>query len=637
MAGLLNRRDGKNPNEQFEKLKQAAVKARLPFDKDMLLNIAFFLDYQYSEWFSEWNTIRSIPRHGAFKDAPRPVSNKIMHFVVQEHAYALSNRPTLDVLPATDDPLDVSLTSVALAYLKWLTDPTVSDFDSELSDAVMWALQAGEGYLKWTFDTKNKRPDITSVSPLDLYPDPFASKFKRCRYLVHSQFMDVQAIYDLYGIEVKPTTLDRADAAKAALMRDMGQSPVLEGAVVNELWLKPSTSRQYPKGLFTAWSGRTELAEKQDFPYQHGHMPFTQLGCIPLLKTPHYTCAVKYLRNPQMELNKYHQQKLMTRENFANLKWWVPEEVELEQDPDNSPAQILKGTSAGGQVKPEILEVPSMPDNHDGDWIRVEMADVVGLHEVSQAQVPGRVDSAKAIELLKESDDSRLAELLLTIKNATSEGGWQSLMLAKQFIPGETIVQTYSREGMPEVKRFKATELQPGMRVVVTMGTGLTKSRAARADVAVNMWQNGIITDPEVMAELLELPVGTIAPQRAFDIKLARNENMLMANGTPVKPNSWDAHDIHIREHNNHRKTAEYEGYSPDTKKKWEFHCQMHETMQLQQLAKEAQKQAVIQGLVAPPGEEGAEQQSAQSPQQNQPLEKPIGAEPAMPPSNDSV
>jgi hypothetical protein len=185
-------------------------------------------------------------------------------------------------------------------------------------------------------------------------------------------------------------------------------------------------------------------------------------------------------------------------------------------------------------------------------------------------------------------------------------------MLAKQYTPAEQTVQTYSREGMPEVKRFRAELVKPGIRILIRTDTGLARSRSARADTALNMWQQGIIQDPEVMAEILELPVGTIAPQRSFDIRLARNENLLIstgaerdgAPGVAVTPNSWDAHDIHLREHNNYRKTAEFAALPVETKTKFEYHCQAHEVMQLRELSKEAQKQAVLAGQATPPGAE---------------------------------
>lgn len=603
MAGLeLPRR---NKTKEFEKLKDAAVQARLPFDKDMLLNLAFFLDHQYTEWVAEANMVRAIPRSATMRNAPRPVSNKIMHFVMQEHAFALSNRPSVDVLPASEDPRDISAANVALAYLRWLAEPQVGDFNTELSDATFWALVAGEGYIKWVYNSREQRPDFLSVSPLDVYADPFATKFNKARWVIHEQFMDVQEVEDKYGKKVKETA---ADADRAALLREMGQAPVLRGAVVNELWVRPGGKR-YPQGLFVVWSGKDILVEPQPFPYRHGQLPFSQLGCIPRPKTPHYTCPVKYLRSPQMELNKYHAQKLMSREAFANPKWWIPAELELEQDPNDSPRQILRGQSQGGTLRPEIIQGEVMRDPGDGEWIRQEMQDVVGLHEVSQGQVPGRVEAAKAIQALKESDQSRLFQLEETIKTAIAQGWWQCLMLAKQFVSEEKIVQTYSPEGYPEVHRFKSDKISPSMRVRVMMGTGLSGSRAARTEQAMLLWQNGVIQDPEIFAEITEIPVESIAPQRAYDIRLARNENLEIAGGdkgVAIRPNSWDDHDVHIREHNNYRKTSDFSALSKEHKQKFEFHVKMHEEMLLAYLQSEAEKAMVAQGMPPQPEEDPA-------------------------------
>lgn len=597
-----------NPNQAFELLKDKAVKARLPFDKDVLLNIAFFLDNQYVEWTAESNALRTIPRKPREKRSPRPVANKIMHFVVKQHAAALKDRPQPDVLPATDDPIDLSMASVSQAYLKWLSDPEVADYDGELSDAALWALAGGESYLKWTYNAKEKRPDIMSCSPLEILIDPYAKRWRNVRWIIHEQFMDVKQVKELYGVDVQPTAISKTDLEKAAILRDMGMAPVLEGAIVNELWVKPGVDSNFPKGLFAVWSGKDVLVAPMDFPYSHGRLPFTQVGAIPRPGSPHTTCTVKYLRSPQMELNKYHAQRIKVRESFSNPKWWIPEELELEAPPDDSGNQILRGNSGGGQYKPEIIQPTTFPENSDGDWIRQEMEDVAGQHEISNGQVPGRVEAAQAIELLAQADDSHLSELRRSIKKATSEGFWQCLMLCRQYRNEEIVVQTYSREGLPEVRKFFAEKLKPGMRIRVTMGTGLSDSRAARQQQAMELWREGVIQDPEVMADLMDLPTASLSPNRVFDVRLARNENMLMAAdegvdgepGTAITPNSWDAHDIHLREHNNFRKTQDYIQLPGEAKKKIEFHCQMHEELWLQELQKQAMRMAIAQG--AQPG-----------------------------------
>lgn len=639
MAPFGNR----NPNIEYEELKLTCARARLPFDKDVLLNIAFFLDNQYVEWSAESNSLRGIPRKKGEQAQPRPVANKIMHFVVKQHAAALKDRPQPDVLPASEDPIDISMASVAGSYLKWLGQPEVADIDGELSDAVLWALAGGEAYLKWTYDAAEKRPDIMSCSPLEIYIDPYAKRWRNVRYIIHEQYMDVKQIKEMYGVEVQPTSISKTDLEKAALLRDMGMAPVLEGALVNELWVKPGVDSRWPEGLFCVWSGKDILVAPRSFPYAHKQLPFTIIGAIPRPGSPHTTCTVKYLRSPQMELNKYHAQRIMVRTAFSNPKWWIPEELELEAPPDDSANQILRGNSNNGQYKPEIIQPTIFPENSDGGWIREEMMDVAGQHQVSNGEVPGRVEAAQAIEMLQNTDDSHLAELRRSIKAALGVGCWQALMLTKQYKDEEVVIQTYSREGLPEVQRFMAENLKPGMRIRINMGTGLADSRAARIQQATELWQQGIIRDPEVMADLMDLPTSSLNPARMYDIKLARSENLTIAQGkgidggegTAIKPNSWDNHELHVREHNNFRKTAEYDQLSNEIKQKFEFHVQMHEELWLSELHKQAIRMAVAQGAQPQGEQKGPPQQAASGPQetQAQPGEaQPQGEEPVAEP-----
>lgn len=589
-----------NPNAQFERLFKAAADARIPYDREAWLNVAFYLGRQYVEWHSGTNVLRAIPHPKGVQRPIRPVANKIMHFVNQELASVLQSRPTADVLPATDEPIDMSNAAVAKAYLDWLTGPQVADFDATLVEACMWALAGTEGFMKWTWDSVEKRGKITAVSPFDVYPDPYARSWRDCRYIFHSQFLDVEQVYDRYGIQVQPSDIDTPDPTKTAMMREMGFTPNLNGAIVRELWHKPS--RRYPDGLFTVWCGRNVLVPPQPFPYAHKHLPFTQIGSVIMPGNLHKTSAVTFLRSPQMELNKFHAQMIQVRENFASPKWWIPTEIDLEADPDDSPNQILRGNSNNGSLQPEILQPTNMPPNDQGAWISTEMMNVVGLHEVSQGQVPGRVEAAQAIQLLKEDDDDRLAEMLRSISSAISEGFWQQLQLAKQYMADDQIVQTYSREGLPEVKQFKKDQIKPGMSVRVSMGTGLSSSRAARSDQLMNMWQQGIIRDPDLMAELIDMPLSSVSPENAFDRKLARNENLQIAAGVAITPNSWDNHEIHRVEHNSYRKTQDYMELSNDSKQKFEYHVSTHDQLEIQQLGQELQRQQMAAQIAAGAG-----------------------------------
>src|SRR5690348_15376453 len=169
---------------------------------------------------------------------------------------------------------------------------------------------------------------------------------------------------------------------RAQLLREMGCAPALEGATVNELWMKPC--RRYEDGLYVVWAGKTVLVQPGPFPYDHKQLPFTQIGSIARPGSPHYSCAVKYMRSGQMELNKYHAQQIMVRDAYANPKWWVPAELELNEMPNDAPRQVLRGHSMGGTLRPEIIQPSAMADNGDGEWIVDELMHAAGIHEVSQ-------------------------------------------------------------------------------------------------------------------------------------------------------------------------------------------------------------------------------------------------------------
>lgn len=585
------------PIQRFEKLRQAAVQARAPFEREAWLNLAFYLNQQYVEWDKNSNSIRQIPRDKANPNTPRPIVNKIMHFVQQERAMVLQAKPTVDILPASDDLMDITDTAVSKAYCDYTAEPINANLPRQLSRAALWAIITGPAWLKWVWNPLEQRADIVPCSIFEIAVDPYVTDFSKARYIFHSRFMDPEAVQDLYGVEVQPGKEEQADPMRSALLRGMGAAPVASGVTVHEMWHKPSA--KYPKGVLAVWANGKELIPPGPLPYEHlrefRKLPFTPIGCIERPDSQYFMSPVQYLRSAQMELNKYHAQRLMIRENFAAPKWWVPNELELETPITNSPNQVLKGHSNGGMLRPEIIQPASYPPNDDGDMIEAQMMHIVGLHEVSQAQVPGRVEAAKAIEMLKESDADRQQTMLETIDWSIAEGFWHVLWLGKQYESPNKVLQVYSREGLPEVKHWKAEAIKPGMRVRVVTGTGLARSRAARQDQLMNMWQNRIITDPETMAELMEMPFPSFAQPTMLDMRLARNENLEIAKGTAVTPNSWDDHAIHLREHNNYRKTQDFLTSSEDVKKKFEYHCQLHDKLLDGQLAQQLQRAAASQ------------------------------------------
>ena len=599
---LLNR----NPNQDLDRLLHAAKQGRLPYEREAWLNLAFFLNQQYVEWNPDVGSIREIARREGEQNAPRPVINKIMHFVRQVHDDVLQDEPAPDVLPATTDYADISAAMVARSWCEYQAGDTVTDYLRQLSRASLWAVLAGTGWLKWCW-SEDKGLCILPPSFFEIFLDPYAKQFKDARHVIHQQFMDKEQVYELYGVDVANDSVEKADEQKTQLLRGMGAAPVLHGVTVNELWQKPS--RRHPEGVYAVWTGKTQLQPPGPLPYphliKHRMLPFTQMGAIERPDSAYYLSPVQYLRPAQMELNKYHAQRLLIRERFANPKWWIDAALELETMPDDTPSQVMTGTSSIPGLKPEILQPATYPPSDDGEMLEQGMMNIVGQHEVSQGQVPGRVEAAKAIDMLKEADSGAQATLRKTMSSSNSQGWFQALELARAFQKTEDMVMAYSREGVPEVKAFRAGSMKPGFRVRTTLTTGLARTRAARQALALQLWDGKVITDPDQLLELMEVPTGNMLQYRIYDIRGARNENLDMAKDIAVVANSWDDHAIHLREHNAYRKTHDFHALDPEAKKKFEFHCQSHKALQKNDIIEQAQIQAILQGQPpAPPGGE---------------------------------
>jgi hypothetical protein len=126
------------------------------------------------------------------------------------------------------------------------------------------------------------------------------------------------------------------------------------------------------------------------------------LGVVPRPGTLWYDSNVKYLREPADGAEPVPRPAHPDPQELREPK------VADRRDRAEGAARRLPepgaANSQAGGLKPEIIQAAAMADNNEGEWIGQEMMNIVGLHEVSQGQVPGRVEAAKAIAELKDSD-----------------------------------------------------------------------------------------------------------------------------------------------------------------------------------------------------------------------------------------
>ncbi len=581
----------------LNRLRDDGLKKREAFEPDWWLNAAFFAGYQYVQWDSTASSISEVPRpKGSTEHTPRVVSNKIMHMSMQAHAKAMAHDPRAEVSPTTADAHDRSDARVQQAYLDDLMGPTKIGWADVRAQGLLWAVIMGTGWHKWFMNDEPgiMRPDCVALSPFDVVLDPYAQSYAQARYAIHTQFMDVEQVYDKFGVRPRDEGREQVDSLRSGILSSMGYAPTLTGVSVHELWMRPT--RRHPGGRYAVWTGNGRvLVAPRDHPYSHKRLPFTILGNVPMPGLPYYHAVNKSLRSGQMVLNAGMNQIIASTKAFASPKILLDSELSssMEHQPTDAPNEVLIFDSRNGTVKPEYMQPAGMADNGLIEMLRTELEDIAGLHAVSQGDAPGRVDSAKALELLRNEDLTRLAVLNGTLDTAIGEGFGQLLELARQFVPAGAVAVTYTRDGMPEVSQWKGADA--GRHTVrVISAAAVPKTQAAKNEYYLSLWNAQIITDPKRMCELLELPYAGSGSDVEQDVRWATNENILLAQGVACTAKTWEDHAVHIREHNSWRKTADFDAASDDVRAKAAHHVWTHEQMEVLEAQKFAAEQAEL-------------------------------------------
>ena len=138
----------------------------------------------------------------------------------------------------------------------------------------------------------------------------------------------------------------------------------------------------------------------------------------------------------------------------------------------------------------------------------------------------------------------------------------------------ETIAPLFSRASIPSwLARRGFQMLDP------------VKEIQGQLEFLFNLWDRGILQDdPQRFLTLLDITGPVPLASKAKAQTLARNENLEMATGTALSPNSWDNHVVHIQEHNDFRTSMKFRLLSNKAKSVFEFHVRTHESLLLKEL-----------------------------------------------------
>jgi hypothetical protein len=245
----------------LQERKEYAKKSRRQWEGDWWRNIAFVNGEQYVEWDLNTGKLIELAQEPGVE---RTIHNICMPITRRERAKILKTLPIVEALPQGESEDDAWAARVLNAqFRKWRKDWKL---DRRLRNASFWIVTTGNVWMKWYWDANVKDGRVAVVPPFDVYPDPYAKSMVDCRWIIQSQFMDLDTAEEKYGQKFEKTATESVSGVEGRLYANYtdGLEANLPGVVVNEYWESPSPAR--PEGAYVVFAGN-EIIHQSKFPY----------------------------------------------------------------------------------------------------------------------------------------------------------------------------------------------------------------------------------------------------------------------------------------------------------------------------------------------------------------------------------
>ena len=115
--------------------------------------------------------------------------------------------------------------------------------------------------------------------------------------------------------------------------------------------------------------------------------------------------------------------------------------------------------------------------------------------------------------------------------------------------------------------------------VKVQAGSALPRSKAAKQQFILDLWDRKLEQDPRKVRDMLELSQGE-PDEWEKDINQAERENRKMQLGQVVEVKEWMNHPAHHFQHRDFMKSPEYDELDPEIRKIFEDHDEEQEPAQ---------------------------------------------------------
>lgn len=577
--------------EDFRKRQQE----RKSFEALWQLNINFFVGNQYC-YISPNGDIMESSKQYFWQE--REVYNHIANIIEIRQSKLSRVRPSLTVIPFSDDEADIACAKTSKKILKAVSHS--KNISKVLSQGTMWSEICGTAFYKIDWDNAGGKVigkdetgsviregdiSISVVSPFEIYPDSNTyNNIDDCMSIIYARTFHKDMVKNIWGVDcsgedINVYTLDSLSMAGGlgytSLSTAVAKKLKKDQVLVLEKYEKPTI--EYPNGRLTIIAGE-HLLFMGDLPYINKEdgkrgFPFIKQSCI---LSPNCFWGSSIIERCIPIQRSYNAIKNRKHEFLNRLTMGILSVEDGSIDIDNleeeglSPGKIL--IYRQGSNGPKLLSTGSVPIDfqYEENSLLNEFTNVSGVSDMINSKgFAGSNASGIALQLLIEQDDIKLLSSAEEIKNAAKDMAKHILRLYKQFAVIEHTTRIIGEGGAIELFYWKGSDIN-SEEIVFETESEINETLAQKRSMIFDMLRAGLLVDENgklsnsMRSKILEqLGFGVWETSRdisSLQINSASKENISMiTNAGSLNAKEIDDHNLHINEHTAFMLSSDYE------------------------------------------------------------------------------
>lgn len=305
-----------------------------------------------------------------------------------------------------------------------------------------------------------------------------------------------------------------------------------------------------PDGNYMLYLSEDAVLVDTNLPYRK--IPVYRIAPSYILGTPYGYTPLFDLLPLQDAVNSLYSTILSNQNALGLANILSPRNSDIDFSELGSGLNVIEYNAQAG--KPEALQLLQTPKELF-DFLRMleqAMETISGINSVTRGNPDKQLTSGNALALVQSMAIQFISRLQRSYVQLVEDVGSGIIDILKDYAQTPRIVNIVGKANKTYAQEFTGSDLNDISRVIVDVSNPLSRTTAGRVQMAEQMLQMGIISNPkDYMSVINTGEIESLTDDEQRQIFLARMENEKMMQMQDVLAVFTDDHAYHIKEHSN--------------------------------------------------------------------------------------